>query len=46
MNLKHDKLDKIMANCYDEILNAIPYDVIEEHLKRRKEAVEDFMNER
>lgn len=28
---------------YERILSKIPYDVIEEHLKRRKEEVNDFM---
>jgi len=28
---------------YERILSEIPYDIIEEHLRRRKEETEDFM---
>ena len=28
---------------YEKILRKIPYSVIEDHLRRRKEEVEDFM---
>lgn len=28
---------------YEHILSEIPFEVIEEHLKRRREAAEDFM---
>lgn len=28
---------------YEKILEKIPYNIIEEHLKRRKEEAEDFL---
>jgi hypothetical protein len=29
---------------YEKILSEIPYSIIEDHLRRRKEEVDDFMN--